>query len=263
MVTRKCGWIKDKLDPRDMLYAAHRPGEFALTAPLPAKTDLRMYMPPVYDQLSIGSCTGNGIAACIAYLRYKDAALPDWSPSRLFIYYGERLLEGTVKQDSGAQIRDGIKYVAANGAPPESLWPYVVAKFASKPPKTVYSQAVLHKLITYMRVNWSDLNEVKACLAAGFPIVFGFQVYASMMSQAMAASGLLPMPGPNERCEGGHCVCLCGYDDTKAYPGGVGMGLVRNSWGPGWGQGGYFWMPYPYIDSPSLSDDFWTIRATY
>ena len=261
MPTRRLGWNRDHHDHRDFLYSAHRPTEFALDAPLPKQVDLRPTMPAVWDQGNIGSCVGHGTAAVIAHLHIVNH-LPLWTPSRLFLYYGVRFLENSVAEDAGGQIRDAIKWIASTGCPPEDLWPYDTSKFASVPSPEAFTEAALHKALVYMRVDWSNLDEVKACLASGFPIVFGFMVYPEMQSEAVAKSGILTMPGAHERCEGGHCVCLCGYDDDKVYPGGVGMGLVRNSWGEGWGCSGYFWMPYEMITSPALSDDYWTVRQT-
>jgi hypothetical protein len=61
------------------------------------------------------------------------------------------------------------------------------------------------------------------------------------------------MPTSDESVRGGHAVLLVGYDDaTKRW-------LVRNSWGDGWGKGGYFTMPYGYLLDDNLSDDFWNI----
>ena len=62
------------------------------------------------------------------------------------------------------------------------------------------------------------------------------------------------MPKPNEAAVGGHAVLAVGYNDTQQ------RFVVRNSWGTGWGQKGYFTMPYAYLTDPNLSDDFWTIR---
>jgi C1A family cysteine protease len=262
--TRRYGWNRDHHDHRDLLYAAHRPKEFALEAPLPKSVDLRPTMPSVWDQGTIGSCVGHGTAAALAHLRITNH-MDLWTPSRLFLYYGVRFLENSVAEDAGGQIRDAIKWVAATGCPPEDLWPYDTAKFASVPPPPAFEAAALHKALTYLRVDWTKLDEIKACLAAGFPIVFGFMVYSDFESEQCAKTGILHMPSARERCQGGHCTCMVGFDDDKAYDGGVGMGLVRNSWGDRWGDPthpGHFWIPYPYLTSPALSDDFWSIRST-
>jgi C1A family cysteine protease len=219
---------------------------------VPPAMDLRATCPPVYDQGQLGSCTANAIAAALEFNRRKEG-LADFAPSRLFIYYNERVMEGTVGSDSGAQIRDGIKSVANIGAPPETEWPYDIAKFAAKPPAPAYADAKLDRALHYMRVV-QVLSQMQGCLAAGFPFVFGFTVYESFESQAVASTGLMPMPGPGEKKLGGHAVMAVGYDNAKR------LVTVRNSWNTTWGDKGYFYMPYEFILSPNASD-FWTVRS--
>ena len=246
---KKYGWVPDLPDHRDFLYAA--PAQF-LGAALPTKVDLRPHCPPVYDQGQLGSCTGNAIAGAIQFEQMKQR-IPNFVPSRLFIYYNERVIEGTVSSDSGAQIRDGIKSVASTGACPEKDWPYNIAKFAAKPPATAYTDAAKTKVASYQRVP-QVLSQLKGCLASGFPFVFGFSVYESFESPQVAKSGHVPMPAPGESQIGGHAVVAVGYDDSKQWF------FVRNSWGASWGMKGYFTMPYGYLTDSSLSDDLWTIR---
>ena len=174
-------------------------------------------------------------------------------PSRLFIYYNERVMEGTVNEDSGAQIRDGIKSVAQQGDCPETLWPYDITKFAVKPPAQCYQQALKFKALQYQRLS-QILNQLKGCLASGYPFVFGFTVYSSFESQQVAQTGHAPMPSPPEASVGGHAVMAVGYDDSQNWF------IVRNSWGVGWGMQGYFTLPYAYLLEQNLANDFWTIR---
>jgi C1A family cysteine protease len=242
------GWIPDQPDQRDHLYAA--PQEFL--AALPPRADLRRRCPPVYNQGALGSCTANAIAAAVEFERMKQK-LSIFVPSRLFIYYNERVIEHTVKSDSGAQLRDGIKTVASIGACPEPEWPYVIAKFANQPPQRTYRDAALDRAVSYQSIV-QDLNQMKGCLASGYPFVFGFTVYQSFESPAVARSGHAPMPAWGERPIGGHAVMAVGYDDAAQWF------LVRNSWGKGWGLNGYFTLPYTYLIQPGLSSDFWTIR---
>ena len=242
------GWIPDQPDQRDHLYTA--PTEFM--AALPSSADLSPQCPPVYDQGQLGSCTANAIGAAIEFDR-KRQNLSDFVPSRLFIYYNERVMEGTVHSDSGAQIRDGIKSVASLGACPETEWPYVLTKFATKPPAKAYKDAKLDRAVSYQSII-QDLNQMKGCLASGSPFVFGFTVYQSFESPDVAKSGHANLPAFGERPVGGHAVMAVGYDDANQWF------LVRNSWGPGWGLKGYFTLPYAYLIQNGLSSDFWTIR---
>jgi C1A family cysteine protease len=239
------GWIPDLPDQRDFLYAA--PSEFQRN--IPSKIDLSKKCPPVYDQGALGSCTANAIAAAIEFEQKRK-----YVPSRLFIYYNERVIEGTVDADSGAQIRDGIKSVATLGAPPEKDWPYTIAKFKEEPPPSAFKDAKGDLVTLYQRLI-QDLNTMKGCLASGYPFVFGFTVYASFEGQQVAKTGIVPMPSSDEKSVGGHAVLAVGYDDDSR------EFLVRNSWGTDWGLNGYFKMPYSYLTTAKLASDFWTIRG--
>jgi C1A family cysteine protease len=207
----------------------------------------------VYDQGELGSCTANSIAGAIEFDRLKQG-LKDFVPSRLFIYYNERAIEGTVSTDSGAMIRDGIKSVGSQGVCPETEWPYDITQFAQQPSDQCYQDALACKAIQYQKVV-RDLNQMKGCLASGYPFVFGFTVYESFESQEVAQTGVAPMPQPNEQILGGHAVMAVGYDDGQQ------RFIVRNSWGSTWGLQGHFTLPYTYLTQKNLSSDFWTIRV--
>ncbi len=242
------GWVPDRPDHRDLLYAAiAKPPKV-----LPPKVDLTADCSPVENQGQLGSCTANALVGNLEFLQLKaDHALTDLS--RLFIYYNERAMEGTVAEDSGAAIRDGVKSLVKLGVCSEKSWPYKIAKFTQKPPQSCYKQAADHQVTSYHRI--LSLEEMRQCLAEGYPFVFGFTVYTAFESDAVAKSGKLDLPKPGEKALGGHAVCAVGYDDATERM------LVRNSWGADWGKKGYFTMPYQYISDNNLADDLWTLRA--
>lgn len=246
---KRYGWLRDIPDQRDYLYAA----PVAALPALSLRVDLRGQCPPIYDQGALGSCTANGIGGAMQFERAKQKLEPDFIPSRLFIYYNERVIEHTVKSDSGAMIRDGIKSVAKDGVCPEDEWPYTIEKFAAKPPRRCYKSALRYRVTQYQRII-QNLNQMKGCLASGYPFVFGFTVYESFESQQVAQSGTVPMPGSAEQLMGGHCVIAVGYDESQQ------RFIVRNSWGEAWGMEGYCTMPYAYLMDVNLASDFWTIR---
>ena len=246
---KRYGWVRDIPDQRDLRYVPPP----ALGAALPARTDLRAGFQPAYNQGLLGSCTANAIAGSLQFLEAREGAADPIMPSRLFIYYNERVIEGTVRSDSGAQLRDGIKSVAKDGFCPEPLWPYLVERFEKRPPKGCYEVAAGERVSRYLRLDQSPAA-LLSCLASGFPFVFGFSVYESFESPRVAQTGVVRTPRPGETLVGGHAVVGCGYDlPARRF-------IVRNSWGEAWGDGGYFTMPFEYLLTPTLAADFWTIR---
>ena len=193
---------------------------------------------PVEDQGNLGSCTANALAGALECLERKDK-VSFIDLSRLFIYYNERVIEQSVSSDSGAMIRDGIKSLKKTGVCSEKKWPYVISKFAVKPNSACYKEALNHQITSYQRI--LTLDQMKSCLADGFPFVFGFTVYESFESPQVAKTGIVNMPKKNESVLGGHAVLAVGYNDKdKRF-------IVRNSWGTSWGMKGYFTMPYDYL----------------
>ena len=237
------------IDTRDWPIA-----KLGIVAPakLPATVDLRPTMPAVVDQGNLGSCTANALAAAFQFdqIKQKIAAFP---PSRLFVYYNERLLEGTVNYDSGAYIRDGIKTLNTYGVCAETLWPYNVSQYRTKPNTAAYTAAKLHTALAYYSVPVTA-TDIKTAVNAGLPVTIGFTVYNSFMSASTTKTGIMSMPVRGERILGGHAVLIVGYDDVKS------RFIVRNSWGTNWGDRGYFYMPYAYATT-ALMSDLWVVSS--
>ncbi len=242
------GWVPDIPDNRDIMFKK----VYRIPATLPSSVDLRPKCSPVEDQGQLGSCTANALAGALEFLMDRDNK-PYADMSRLFIYYNERVIEHSVKQDSGAMLRDGIKTLAKQGVCTEKKWPYDINKFTKKPTAASYKEALNYQILSYQRIETVD--EMRSCLADGFPFVFGFTVYDSFESQDVAKTGIVNLPVSTEKVIGGHAVLGVGYDDSEK------RFIVRNSWGADWGMKGYFTIPYDYLANRNLSDDFWTIRS--
>jgi C1A family cysteine protease len=260
---QKFGWKRDLPDHRDFYFSA----PMHIVSKLPKSHDLRSKCPPVYDQGQLGSCTGNAIAAAIQFDRMQAGETPDFMPSRLFIYWNERVIEHTTRFDAGASIRDGIKAVRKIGVCPEDQWPYsdeapaqegdpfpAGAPAGTAPPQSCFETAQTYRVNAYRKIT-QHLSQMKGCIVAGFPFVFGFTVYESFESNEVASTGEMPLPSDGEKVVGGHAVMAVGFDDRSQNL------IVRNSWGTNWGQNGYFLMPYAYALDPNLANDFWTIRS--
>jgi C1A family cysteine protease len=244
------GWVPDLPDHRDYMLSLP-----PIVGEIPSKVDLRINDSPVFNQGSLGSCTGQATAGAYMF-NLKKQNEEVFTPSRLFIYYNGRKAINTVKQDSGAMLRDCIKSVNVDGVCPEDLWPYDITKFKNKPRRKCYRRARNHQSISYSRVP-RTLDSFKSCLASGLPFVFGFAVYESFMTRTVAQTGMMTWPSKDEKFYGGHAVCCVGYDDSIE----GGRFIVRNSWGDKWGDKGYFYMPYDYLTTKGLADDFWVIQT--
>ena len=243
------GWLPDLPDRRDILYSAPR----IKKAEMPSSIDLTSQSPPVYDQGVLSSCVGNSTCSMYQFVAMKQklANCKD-IPSRLFVYYNARLLEGIESNDAGCQIRDAMKTLAKEGVCEEKYWPYVVNEVNTKPNSAAYEFADHHTTLQYSRLDNTDLSVLKGCLVEGFPFVFGMTLYESF--ENVPGTGIVSMPGDGEGVVGGHAMKCIGFSDK------ISCFIVRNSWGENFGDRGNCYIPFKYMTDNSLSDDFWTIR---
>lgn len=240
---------RDKEDKRDYKFAQ-------LVAPvmnikLPRKVDLREKFPECYDQGSLGSCTAN--AGC-GFMSYKYGK-PFKMFSRLFLYYKERYMEGNVDEDSGASMRSIPKALNKYGVCLEQYMPYNVNDYAKPPSATAEENASKFMVNSYHKVQ--NLDEIKQCIALRqMPVLIGMDVYESFEDEIVKQTGKMRMPMKDEKYLGAHAVLAVGYDDGCCFR--EGKLIVRNSWGKEWGDRGYFYMPYSYVEK-GHTFDYWTL----
>jgi C1A family cysteine protease len=207
----------------------------------------------VYDQLHLNSCSANALAAALRYDELKDGHREVPEPSRLFIYFNERVLANVVDKNAPVALRDGYRTIAKVGACPERMWPYQPRRFKRRPTDACYTSATRHRALEYYRIR-RVLLHLRACLADRFPFVFGIAVHKSMLHRPTRHTGVVPVPTRRDAFVGGHAVMAVGYDHPKRQL------IFRNSWGAAWGDGGYGYLPYRFLTSAALSWDFWTMR---
>jgi C1A family cysteine protease len=278
------GWLRDFPDLRDYNTASTEVSEKRKKAgqdrsikdmlhkigvqknkSLPEKFDLSEWCSPIEDQQDLGSCTANAGAALLEYFekksygRYIDA-------SRLFLYKTTRNL---LKKngDTGAYLRTTMQAIRLFGIVPEEYWPYTIDTYDDEPPSFCYSYAQNYRAISYYRLDSNGttgqqlLDRIKTHIGAGLPSMFGFTVYRSI-SEAQS-TGDIPFPLKEEKVVGGHAIVAVGFDDNRKMPncGNNGALKIRNSWGTGWGQEGYGWLPYSYV-LEGLAVDWWSLMQS-
>jgi C1A family cysteine protease len=261
------GWRRQNPDLRD--YTVRHPLVAAMLRrtrvgePLPSSVDLREGCAPIQDQGHLGSCTAFAAAGVLTFMEYR-ATGKYVDPSTLAIYKWTRDAMGLIG-DSGADIRTTIQTIVNPGAPPESLWPYDIARFDEEPPDDVKLAAHNYRALTYVSIDPPDvpavlaLGNVKRLLASGIPVMYGFTVYKNAIDAA-ERSGQIPFPSKNDSVEGGHGNSWVGYDDDLVIAGDQGALLSRNQWGTGWGEDGYGWLPYRYL-LDGLASDLWAVLS--
>lgn len=210
---------------------------------------LQGVMPPVYDQGQLGSCVAQALAGAVEYLLPRTGAAAE-RPSRLALYWQARQRIGRTTQDSGAILGDGVSVLRGRGWAPEELWPYNVERFVDTPPAELDRAGEKRRLVNSEPLDW-DLDTLQWELATGSVVVAGIRVYEAF--ERVGSDGVIPPPGG--KCLGGHAVLLCGYDAP------AGMVCLRNSWGEGWGKGGYGWIPQEYLLDPTECGELWSLRS--
>lgn len=226
----------------------------AVNPNLPVFFDLRSKMPPIYDQMSLGSCVDNSIAAAFQLVLNNSKMEDKSARSRLFMYFNARIMENEIYEDCGSSIEDCLSGIEKKGACSETLYPYYPQYFANLPPAQCYAAGKPYSGIATHQVD-QDLNQIKQAIVNGFPVIFGIMVYSSFESPAVMKSGIIPLPKEGETELGGHCILACTYSDKDQ------CFIIRNSWGPDVGQKGYFFLPYSYVMNERLSADFWVITG--
>lgn len=217
-----------------------------------SNASLRAAWPPIYDQGEIGSCTANAFCACFKYVSSKK----DFDPSRMYVYYHERLIElppGGTMSDSGASVSDGRQWAHDNGVCCEHLWPYDVAQVNTAPSQAAETEATHHKIGESFAIVADAYNSVKSCICIAEPVMIAFGVYQSFMS--INGNGIMPVPNPvnyedpNDPIDpflGGHEVAIMGFNDATQQL------MCANSWGAGWGDSGFFYMPYAVFNNAKI-----------
>ena len=211
--------------------------------------DLRKWCSPVENQGEIGSCVGNGTVGALEFLQIRNGLTYN-DLSRLFVYYNARLMTRDHERDVGAYIHLAFGTLSSLGTCTEAKWPYDINKVFIRPSWGSYREAYSNKIDSYYRINSAGRerdNLIKLALQAQHPVVFGMTVDEEYQNYR---GGIVQMPKSTRVNPGGHCQIIVGYDDNKK------LWIIRNSWGTWWGENGYAWVPFEYLNA-SNANDIW------
>ena len=221
---------------------------------LPPRADLRANCSPVEDQGQIGSCVACTVVGALEY-QERRSGRSTTDLSRMFVYYNARRLSGTEGRDAGTTVPRGMAALLAYGAPPEDLWPYDTGRVGELPSDRAFAAARDHVPAEYARV--SGLEHVQGAIFRQYPVVFSASLPIRCYDEA-GRTGVIPEPLQSELDEvrtevGRHAMLLVGYDLNE------GVFIVRNSWGPGWGEAGYCRMTIDTFHAAAVGSMTWIL----
>lgn len=235
-------------------YVASLPPERKLQALLAKPTvtavatgdvvDWRSGCSPVENQADLGSCVANAIVGDLEFLEISQG-MPYVDLSRLFLYYNARLASNEVDKDEGSVISVAMNSLTQVGVCKEETFPYDTNKVFYRPTWEAYREAYAHTLVEYFHIESYGnalIADIQKSLQAKHPVVFGTPVYEAIRS----CTGQLAMP--SGKSIGGHAMLIVGYDIPQR------VLIVRNSWGTGWGDAGYCYVPFDYLSAAGASD---------
>jgi C1A family cysteine protease len=233
----------DKKDERDFKFSA-APTYDKLQASRPSVIDWTRTMSPVKDQGSLGSCVGFALTAMKEFQEVYERQLAgkEYGPttpelsnlSEQYVYWGAK--EFDPDKSEGTSIRYAMQVLQKKGVPTEKFWPYS-DKTTGQPLAGSEEAAAWAKIGSYWRV--TTLEEILTALSKQ-PVPIGIEVFSEF--EYVTSNGLVSLPNSNSRSLGGHAICLVGYDDNKK------LLKFKNSWGTGWGDNGYGYLPYEYFN---------------
>lgn len=244
------GWRAEAPDANDHMFNDHPAKMILKESPQNGIVDLRKWCSPVEDQRDLGSCVANAVVGGLELLQIRNGQ-PLKDLSRLFVYYNSRLMHQQADVDEGTYIRLAMGTLSALGTCSESKWPYDTSKVFYRPSWGSYREAYANKIQSYYRIDGDGsyrLAQINKALEAGHPVVFGCMVDNHFMNTG--GDGKISMPQTGRVVQGGHAMLIVGYKDFGRTL------IVRNSWGTGWGDNGYCYMPDTYLDATD-ANDFW------
>jgi C1A family cysteine protease len=235
------GYRPDPYDPRDLHFEQLQTKLGTVSS---AGEDLRNFCSTVEDQRATSSCVTNAAVGALEILQAVQGD-PAVDLARLFVYYNARVVINETTKDDGCHIRHAMASLSSMGVCPEDVWPFDDAKITVRPSWKAYKTSYVHRFEGYYRIDGTGeerIQKIEAALSAKHPVEFGVEIYKSFSY----CTGPVPANAGIKR--GRHAMLIVGFDrGSRTF-------IIRNSWGTNWGDGGYFYAPYSWLDQNSCKD---------
>jgi hypothetical protein len=205
----------------------------------------------VANSIAVHNCVGNGTCESLEILEniahQATAGYQAILLSRMFVWAMARTQEGKLNQVTGCYVRTALNVISTLGVCTEVTWPYQGNLSTVSPSLLAQREALGHTIPASYRIDTMGqdrLNDVMTALQAQHPIVFGTNVTNAF--EGLSGNGPVDVPGPTDSIAGGHCMVVVGWDGENF--------IVKNSWGTGWGAGGFWLMTPAYLTWDNTSD---------
>lgn len=209
---------------------------------------------PISDQLTLNSCVANAVCDLLEVVIGLEDPSKVVQLSRLHLYWDARSYTRDTGKDEGTFIRNAIDSLRTLGVCREDVWPYVPANVFAQPPIRAYKESLDNKISAYYRVlgtGGARLDGVEAAIRANHPVT----VAAPVDNTFVAYRGGGKVFDAPSSWVGFHAMIIVGVRVNNR---GEREFLLRNSWGPYWGDGGRVWVSSGFLGSTNV-DDCWVI----
>lgn len=217
--------------------------------------DLREFFSPVRNQQDLGSCTSFAVTSMYEALMNRGAGGSHKHLSPGFLYYYSNILKG--RPQGGSNFHDQLEVLGCQGVCRDELYAYDPNNPSKEPTSQAKEDAETHRVLKAKQIvvrktpdKGKDLkfnhSQLTNALSEGYPVGISLKIFDNLGKEGPLVEH--PKETPNAKEEGYHAMVIAGYSEEN------GFYIVRNSWGSDFGDQGYCYVPFSYIDDPDFLD---------
>ncbi|OMF31940.1 C1 family peptidase [Paenibacillus peoriae] len=226
------GYIPSPIDKRDFIMEGFLP--LILLSP---EIDYSTPEIKMRSQGTQNTCVGFAFSFMKEYQELKEhKRYIQFSP--LYLYRKCKEVDGI--PEDGTHPRIAAKILLKTGICEESFLPYNTIGDETSPKSDADKNALKYRIKAFAQL--TNIQSMKRSLAINGPFVAGLPISMNDWLIKVSKTGRIPMPDNIESLQLGHAICVIGYDDnTQVFK-------FQNSWGEHWGDKGFGYLPYKYME---------------